>query len=133
MSIDVIVDTNFIISPFQLSIDVFGELETILNRKVNLLIPSPVLEELSKMASSRSDRLRNLSRLALGLAKRCQVIEVKPPPAGTVDDTIVRKAKELGCIVATNDRELIRRLKMEGIPRVFLRQKRRIVVEGAIP
>lgn len=72
------------------------------------------------------------SSLALELAKKCRLIKVELGKK-RVNDMIVQKARELGCLVATNDRELIGRLRREGIPVIFLRQRRRLVAEGHIP
>ncbi|MDH5441905.1 MAG: hypothetical protein OEY31_14990 [Candidatus Bathyarchaeota archaeon] len=45
---------------------------------------------------------------------------------------MVRKAKEWNCSVATNDRELRRRLRVELISVIYLRQKKRLELEGYI-
>jgi hypothetical protein len=129
-SVKVIFDTNMLLAPFQFKVDVLTELEEILSRKVSPLILSSTREELFKMRSSGKPKMAKLAQLALELADRCQVIEAKPAPGETIDDVLLRKARELKCAVATNDRGLLKRLREKGVPRIFLRQ-RRLLSEGA--
>jgi rRNA-processing protein FCF1 len=66
------------------------------------------------------------------LAEKCRVIPVEKGLEETYDDVIVRVAAEWKFPVATNDRELRKRLKNLGVPVIFLRQKRRLMLEGAV-
>ena len=76
--------------------------------------------------------MRRQASLALKFAEKCRVVQVEKDLKETYDDVIVRVAAEWRCPVATNDRELRRRLRNFGIPVIFLRQKRRLELEGAI-
>ena len=58
--------------------------------------------------------------------------EVEKNLKETNDDVIVRVATKWRCPVATNDRELRKRLRSIGIPVIFLRQRSRLDVEGAL-
>ena len=48
----------------------------------------------------------------------------------TVDDFIIRLAREKKCLVATNDVSLRRRLRRENISVIFLRQMKYLQVDG---
>ena len=76
--------------------------------------------------------MRKQALLALELAKKCRLIQVEKGLKTTHDDVIVQVAIKWGCPVATNDRELRKRLRDHGIPVIYLRQKHRLEIEGAV-
>jgi rRNA-processing protein FCF1 len=61
------------------------------------------------------------------LAKRCQAAQ----SPGNADDVIVGLAKKLGADVFTNDAELRKRLRNEGIKTVFMRSKHKLETDYA--
>jgi hypothetical protein len=128
----IIFDTNFLFIPFQFKVDIFEGIESVLETRVEGIVLSPVYDELRKMAKGGRPKIRKMAKLALELAERCHIIEVDRSPDKTIDDVIVEEAKKLGCIVATNDRALLRKLREQGIPRIYLRQRKKIVVEGFV-
>jgi hypothetical protein len=115
--------------PIQFHIDIFRELDELLNQKVETVIPSPVYEEIQRIACGKS-KLAKEAKLALKIAEKSEVLEVKLEPGESTDDLIARLAKECGCLVATNDRELRRRLRSLMVPVIYLRQKSRLAIEG---
>jgi rRNA-processing protein FCF1 len=84
------------------------------------------------MAEKGRPSRRKQASLALKLAEKCKVIEVEKSANETNDDVIVRTATEWKSPVATNDRELRRKLRAQAIPVIFLRSKRRLELEGAL-
>ncbi len=50
----------------------------------------------------------------------------------SVDDVILRVASENKLPVATNDSELRKKLRERGIPVIYLREKSKLEVEGAV-
>ncbi len=76
--------------------------------------------------------MRQQASLALKLAEKCRIIHVKKVFNETHDDVIVRVTSKWKCPVATNDRELRKRLRNLGVPVIFLRQRRRLELEGAV-
>ena len=129
MPVRVILDSNFLMMPIQFHIDVFRELDELLNQKVETVIPFPVYEEIKRIACGKS-KLAKEAKLALKIAEKSEVFEVKLGPGESTDDLIVRLASEWGCLVATNDRELRRRLRDLTVPVIYLRQKSRLAIEG---
>ena len=125
----VILDSNFLMMPIQFHIDVFRELDELLNQKVETVIPFPVYEEIKRIACGKS-KLAKEAKLALKIAEKSEVLEVKLGPGESTDDLIVRLASELRCLVATNDRELRMRLRSLTVPVIYLRQKSRLAIEG---
>ncbi len=124
----VILDANFLFLPVQYGIDIFEAIADLLCRRVELVLPSPVYEEVMRAAG----RYRGPERLATELAKRCVVVEAERLPGETVDDLIVRLASEWRCPVATNDARLRRRLRALGLPVIYLRGLGKLEVEGEV-
>ena len=128
----VILDSNFLFVPSQFHLDIFEELANILNQRFEPILLSSTQKELQGLAKSNSPKKQKQALLALKLAEKCRVIPVEKGLRETYDDVIVRVAAEWKSPVATNDRELRRRLRTLGLPVIFLRQKQRLMLEGAV-
>jgi len=132
MSLKVIVDSNFLMIPSQFRLDIFGELRRTLNRSVKVIILSPVYEELRKISLVTSPKHRRQAEMALKLIEGFEIVNIRPNLGETVDDLIIRLAKEWNCPVATNDGKLRRKLRDIRVPVIYLRQRVRLEVEGVI-
>jgi rRNA-processing protein FCF1 len=128
----VVLDANFLFVPSQFQVDIFEELANLLNQSFELILLSTTLMELQGLAESDSPKERKQAQLALKLADKCRVVPVEKGLGETYDDVIVRVAAEWKSPVATNDRELRRRMRTLGLPVIFLREKRRLMLEGAV-
>ncbi|MBD3389891.1 nucleotide-binding protein [Candidatus Micrarchaeota archaeon] len=119
----VVLDTNFLLVPHQFRIDVFGEIDGLLEFPHTYVIPSGVKRELEKLAEGRGDE-GAAARLGLKMlrAKGCTEVESR----GNVDNWIRKYAKKENAIVATNDRELRNKLKKDGVKVVILQSKSRL-------
>ncbi|HMK84261.1 MAG TPA: DNA-binding protein [Candidatus Bathyarchaeia archaeon] len=129
MPVKVILDSNFLMIPFQFHIDIFQEIEYLLQKKVDFIVPSAVKQELTSI-SARGGEGSSEASLALQLASRCRVVEVSLQPEETVDDAIVKAAQKLSAVVATNDIELKKKLRDIPVPVVFMRDKSKLEIEG---
>jgi len=132
LPIKVILDSNFLMIPFQFNLDVFQEIEFLLQKKVDFIVPSAVKSELTALSTRGGEGAAEAS-LALQLASRCRVVEVTLETNETVDDAIVKASQKLGAVVATNDIELKNRLKLLKVPVVYLRDKSKLEVDGIEP
>jgi len=132
LPIKVILDSNFLMIPFQFNIDIFQEIEYLLQKKVDFVVPSAVKSELTGISSRGGEGAPEAS-LALQLASRCRVVEVTLEPQETVDDAIVKASQKLGAVVATTDIDLKKRLRDINVPVVYLREKSKLEVEGVEP
>jgi len=132
MPVKVILDSNFLMAPFQFHVDVFDELEYLLQKKIDFIVPSAVKLELTTISSRGGEGAAEAS-LALQLASRCRVVDVNLQPNETVDDAILKAAQKLTAVVATNDIELRKRLRDINIPVVYLRDKSKLEIEGIEP
>ena len=130
--VKVILDSNFLFIPSQFQLDVFEELGNLLSQQFDPVLLSPTKNELQEISKKGSPKMRRQASLALKFAEKCRVVYIGKDSKETHDDVIVRVAAEWMCPVATNDRELRKRLRNLGVPVIFLRQRHRLEFEGAI-
>ncbi|MFH1394212.1 MAG: PIN domain-containing protein [Candidatus Micrarchaeota archaeon] len=118
----VIIDTNFLLIPFQFRIDMFTELEYLLETSHSYVISSGSIRELKKLADGKG-RHAIAARLALKMVDANAHRVEKISSTRNVDDWIVDYAEKTGAIVCTNDRQLRKRLKEAHIKIIALKGK----------
>jgi len=118
----IVADTNGLLLPFQFRLNLDAELERLFGAH-EVLVPEQVLAEL-EVLSGRSRR----AKAALALARRYRRVS---PAASSADDAVIGAATEFEASVLTNDAALLRRLEQLRIPRVSLRSRSRLILEGA--
>ena len=125
--IDVLLDTN-ILMLIGKGIDIFTQIEELLDAKPEYYVITPVIRELEVIATRGGVKERKSAKLALELVKKkCKVIEVSLSRNKSVDDILFEIALRKGFIVATNDRELRRRLREAGIPEIYFREEKQLL------
>jgi len=132
LAIRVIIDSNFLFVPSQFKIDIFEELAKLLNQRFEPVLLSTTYNELLTMAEKGSPRRRKQASLALKLAEKCRVIAVEKKWEETNDEVILRIAADWKSPVATNDRELRKKLRSRRVSVIFLRGKGRLDLEGPL-
>lgn len=121
----IILDTNFLTIPYQFNIDIFEEIDRVVEGDYELTTLDCVVEELKKLEKSRGKEA-TAAKVALTLIKEKNVKVIKTGEKN-VDIKIYRMADK-NTIVATNDRVLRRRLKNKNVKVLYLRSKKRIVM-----
>lgn len=124
----VIADTNFLMLPGLFGVDIFSELDRVLEQKYKLVVPRPVADELRSIIVEGAPEERSAARLALDTLSRAEVAESSPP----ADDAILKLAQGGKCAVGTNDAELRRGLRERKIPVIYLRQKSYLAINGKV-
>lgn len=125
----IVLDTNFLMTPFSLEIDVISELNRIINQKYEIIIPRGVINELKGLSKNPNLKISKAAKLALEIAQRYKIVDLKTEN-GDMDELIVKFSKKEYCAVATNDQNLRRKLKSEGIPTIYVRQKSHLEMDG---
>jgi len=110
---------------FEFSIDLEDELTRLLGL-CHIVVPKPILRELTFLSEKGMGNKNIKARAALKLIEKYDTVEVKEK---TGDDAVLTLAKQTGGIVVTNDRELRKRLKEQSLSVVFLRAKKRLMIE----
>ncbi len=120
----VILDSSAILMLFEFSIDLEDELTRLLG-KFKIILPSPIVDELKFLSESNDGKKRQKAKAALKLIKRYEIINEE----GTGDDSILNLATKINGVVVTNDHELRRRIKDKSLKVIFLRGKKKLVLE----
>lgn len=131
-ALKVILDSNALFIPLKSKLDVFVEVERLLNRNVDFVLLSPVKRELELLATKNSPKTRREAVYALKLAEKCRYVAVDEDEKLPIDDVIVKVAKAWNSPVFTNDRQLRRRLRDISVPVIYVRQKSRLEIDGLI-
>jgi rRNA-processing protein FCF1 len=131
-TLKVLFDASFLFTPSQFNVDIFEELARVLSRRFEPIVISSTYEELQTIVRIGSEKTRRQAALALQIAEKCRRVTVKRKAKESHDDVIVRIASKIACLVATNDKELRKRLRDRGIAVVYLRQKTRLAVDGVV-
>jgi len=129
----VVLDTNMLMLPIQLNINITAELDKLLELKYEIVIPEGVIDELKKILNISKPKTRRIAKFALELAKKFKIIPLRPKVGESTDQLLVRLAKKKDYIICTCDNELRRKIREVGAPVIFLRQMSHLVIEGEIP
>ncbi|MDI9620102.1 MAG: 30S processome protein Utp24 [Candidatus Nezhaarchaeota archaeon] len=124
-------DTNLLMMMFERPINIVGEVESLLEVKVEPVVLRAQLIELENISKSRRSKASKIARTLLDLIRR--KFKVVEGFGATVDDAIVDVAKRGLLMVATNDWELRRKLRENGVTVIYLRRDGKIMVEGCAP
>ena len=131
-ALKVILDSNALFVPLEFKLDVFVEVEHLLNRNVDFVLLSPVKRELEQLATKDSPKIRRQAVYALKLAEKCKYVAVDEGEKLSTDDVIVKVAKAWNSPVFTNDRQLRSKLRDISVPVIYVRQKSRLEIDGLI-
>jgi len=116
----VVLDTNFLLVPYQFGIDVFVEIERVLQVPHEFIIPSGVIGEVERLGKGKGKEGAAARFAAKLLGKnKCTVV----PSEGNVDNWIFEYALKEEAVVATNYRLLRNRLKKRRVKVISLRSR----------
>ncbi len=114
----VILDTNAILMLFEFSIDIQTELTRLLGT-YHLCIPQTVINELHRIAQRGDGKINHYAKAALKLIQSYEIINDE----GRGDQAILWAAQHNKAVVVTNDKKLIKELKVIPIKVIALRAK----------
>jgi len=129
----VVLDTNMLMLPVQLNINITAELDKLLELKYEIIVPEGVIDELKKLLNSSNPKTQRIAKFALKLAKKFKIMPLRPKVGESTDQLLVRLAKKKDYVICTCDNELRRKIREVGAPVIFLRQMSHLVIEGEIP
>jgi len=120
----IILDTNFLLIPFQFKVDIFSEIERIMTEPYKLCIVDSTIDELNKLTKTQSGKDKRAALMALKMIKKKAIKHLKTEKNLNTDKLIVELAKSPDFMVATQDQALKRILKANNIKIIILRQKK---------
>jgi len=122
----IILDTNFFTIPHQFKIDIFEEIDRIMEEEYELITLNKVVEELKKLAKEKTENAV-AARIGLEMIKK-RNIKIISTEDKNVDNTIFKIADK-NMIVATNDRVLRKKLKNKNVKTLYLRSEKYIEMD----
>lgn len=122
----IVLDTNFLISALTFKIDIMSELTRICDFSWKPAVLKATLSELEKLIKEGEYFERKQASLALQIVKKSRMDIL--PYAGYADDALSALNPEK-FIIATQDAELLKKLKPKGFRTVRIRQKKRLMIQ----
>ena len=110
----VIMDANALLMPFQFGLNLDIEIESLIG-EFHGVVPSPILGEVRKNGGK-------WAKAALSFARKYEVLRTE----NMGDKAVMELAKKLHAIVVTNDEALQRKLRLEGIPYIYMKNRSRL-------
>jgi len=123
----ILLDTNFLLIPAQFKVDIFSEIERIVQDSYKIYILEQTIDELNNIFEKQKGKNKQAAKLALQLIKQKDLNTIKNSQKGIVDD-IILDIVDNGYIVATQDKELKNKLKDKKIKTITLRAKKYLVM-----
>ncbi len=121
MPIAVVLDTNFLLLPFQRKLDLEGEVERLLETPHFYVVLGQCLDELREMGSKQR-KFSPASRAALALIANKKFVVERGFP-GPPDDAILKYCIAKNAIMCTADAALRAKAKKARVKTIYLRGK----------
>lgn len=118
----VILDTNVVVDMVEFKVDIFREMERILDFPYQVCVVQGTIAELEQIIKTQRLRFQRAARLGLALLKAKNVKIL--PGKGKVDDVLAEYSQR-GALILTQDWGLKTRLQK---PFLTIRQRRKVVM-----
>ena len=120
----IFLDTNFLMIPVKFGVDIFSEMDRIIDEKYELVTVEPVVKELEFISQGRGKDAK-AAKVGLELIKRKKIKVVKTKEK-SADKSLIELSE--GNAVATLDVELKKKLMKIGRKVIYLRAKKYLVL-----
>ncbi len=124
----ILLDTNFLLVPYQFKVDIFSEIDRIIIAKYEIIVLDKTMEELEKIVKNQKGSDREAAKFALKLIENKKPIMIKTKSDKKTDDIILDHAIKEDYLVATQDKDLKRKLINHGIEVIVLRKKKFLTI-----
>ena len=124
----ILLDTNFLLIPYQFRVDIFTQIDKIATFEYELFILDKTLEELKTIVEKQKGKDKDAAKIALKLIAIKNIGIIKTKSNRKTDDIILNLASKEDFIVATQDKDLKRRLINQDISVIILRQKKKLAI-----
>ncbi|MCH8003227.1 MAG: hypothetical protein IH934_01240 [Nanoarchaeota archaeon] len=123
----ILLDTNFLMLSAQFRVDIFLEIERICNFNYKLYVLDKTIEELKNIIETQKGKHKDAAKVALQLLKLEKVNVIKTSSKKNTDDIILDYGKK-DHLVATQDKDLKRKLVNQGCKVIILKQKKILAI-----
>lgn len=130
----ILFDLSFLVASFSNKIDIVDFVRKELGERIKLIVLKDSLIELEEALIRKKPNILKTFKLIVDFVKKyCEVVDYPPTEKISVDMKILRYASTNDCIVATNDKYLMKMLLYNNIPVIYVNiRKKRIEVIGEI-
>lgn len=118
----ILLDANFLVLPFQHSVDMFAELDRILTESYQLYTLNRTYNEARALEDGRYRQ--QVERLV----EESEITVMSVEEEGDADTVLKRMVGEF--VVCTNDADIRRYCRTERLPHIYLRQKSHLAAEN---
>lgn len=115
-TVQVILDTNALLMPFEVGINIDIALRDLLG-DVEVIVPGPLIGELKHLNNK-------YTKAAIALARKYKIIHTKH----SGDSSVIELACDTGGYVLTNDMELNKKLRRISVPTIMLKSGTHLVM-----
>ena len=123
---EIYIDTNFLLIPAQFGVDIFDEISRICDFKYSLFVLQESIDELNKIVSEQKGRDKAAAKLALRLiAQKAKEksLNITTFSKGTGVDDILVSVAGIKTLIATQDADLKKRVKLKRGKLIILRSR----------
>jgi uncharacterized protein len=121
----IILDTNFLMIPFQFKVDIFSEIERVVEDEFEICVLDKSMDELKKLQGPSADGRAAKAAIAIVAKNKLTIVH---SPTSYVDAAIVEMAEPGKTIVATQDQKLKMQLKYKNVPIITMRAKKHLIL-----
>ena len=127
----ILLDTNFLMACKQFKVDIFTQIDKISAFNYRLFVLDKTVEELKKIVEEQKGKNKDAAKIALKLIAIKNVRVIKTKGSKKTDDIILEMASGNDFIVATQDKDLKRRLINQSISIIVLKKKKILALVNA--
>ena len=129
----VILDTSFLLVPYQFNIDIINEIERICDFQYGLFIVDKTIDEIQSIIKKQKGKNVEAAKFAIEIIKK-EGIQLIPTTDKTetyknVDNLILNLVNTEDYAVATQDKALKSKLRRKNIRIIELRQKKHLMID----
>ena len=125
---NVVLDTNALLTPYQLGINIEKELNRLLGI-CRIIVPTSVIKEAEKLALLDGS-VGRAAKLGLSIVRKKDYQIIETTYDG--DDGVIDVAIKTNAAVVTNDKELKEKVKELGLPVIYVREESKLEIEDSL-
>lgn len=122
----IFLDTNFLMYSYQFNIDIFEEINRIIEESYEICILDNIIDELNRIITEQKGKDKYSAKFALSLIKKKDIQIIASDKTSKVDDILASLGEDPDNIIATQDIGLKRRLRNKKI--ITIRQRNHLVI-----
>ncbi|MCD6574022.1 MAG: hypothetical protein J7K95_08035 [Thermoplasmata archaeon] len=125
---NVVLDTNALLFPYQLGINIEKEITRLLGI-CRIMVPTSVIKEAERLAAGDGS-VSTAAKLGLSIVRKRDFQIIETVYEG--DDGVMDVAVKMNAAIVTNDKELKKKAKEMGLPVIYVRGESRLEIEESL-